>query len=376
MTALAVEDRSFPRDQNGRLPQLDALRGLAIIAVLIEHWVGEVRNYIPIGAGTLGVSLFFTLSGFLITGVLLRDLSQREGHVLAAFYVRRFFRLVPAFYATLLISWILSIDEMRQSWGWHVTYLSNFYMANGGAETVFWSLAVEEQFYLFWPLILLLAPPKWWGGVALGMIACAPLLKMAFFVAGQNLSFYMLPWQFEYLGAGCFLALLCYRGGQPNRFGWISDGALNRFGLIACLCLGLAASDWYLNGIGLTRTLFMNLLCCVFFSWLILKTGKGWRGPLARIFDSRVLQYAGVISYGVYLVHNWMPDLVEAMLGSKPKVIAGPIVAIATVALCAMSWRFFERPLIMVGRQISNKLERRKCDGLGAGHASIHLDRS
>jgi peptidoglycan/LPS O-acetylase OafA/YrhL len=249
-------------------------------------------------------------------------------------------------------------------------------MARGGAETVFWSLAVEEQFYLFWPLLLLFVPRHWWLRVAVGMIALAPIAKALSIITGVHLSFYMLPWQFEYLGAGCLLALLCFRDSQPNRFDWISDRDLKRFGIVAILCLCVAAADWLANGPGLTRTLFMNLLCSVFFAWLVLKTAKGWTGPLGRIFNLAFLQYIGVISYGIYLVHNWMPDLVTAVFGPLPKVIAAPIVVAGTFGLCALSWRYFERPLLAVGRRLSKRIQDQRSAPRRASDSAVRFDAS
>src|SRR5687768_802438 len=118
------------------MPHLDALRGCAILLVLVEHFGGAALNdVIPIGAGTLGVHLFFVLSGFLITGQLLDAFHGRKdvqktvsrATTLKHFYLRRVLRLLPVFYVTLLVLVVLDIGDMRESWPWHAAYLSNMY---------------------------------------------------------------------------------------------------------------------------------------------------------------------------------------------------------------------------------------------------------
>lgn len=357
-TAVAVS-----RGPDGRLLQLDALRAFAILLVLFEHWSG-LRQWVPIGAGTLGVGLFFTLSGFLITGILLEDLdrhAQATGRVLRGFYIRRIFRLAPAYYAVLLVLALLGIGGIATSWPWHAAYLSNFYMATGGTESVFWTLSVEEQFYLLWPMAIVLAPRRWLAVVAVSTLPLALVFKLASLALGYWPSFYLLPWEVDLLGFGALLAVLSFRKGKRNQFDWFVGRRVAAFSAIAVVCFAIAVFDWTLHHNGITRLLFMNPLCAVFFGWLILMTAaRRWPAWTARIFDNGVLQYIGRISYGIYLVHNWLPAIVEKFLGPLPKYVAAPVVVFLTFAVCALSWRFFEQPLIRLGRQISDAVEARR----------------
>ena len=356
---------------SNRLPHLDALRAFAILAVLVEHWGGGLRDWVPIGGGTLGVDLFFTLSGFLITGILLEDIARRgpigNAGMLRAFYIRRIFRLTPAFYSVLLILALAGIGGIASSWLWHAAYLSNFYMARGGTESVFWTLAVEEQFYLLWPLILIVTPRRWLVAVAIGMIVLAQVSKLSTLTFGYRLSFYLLPWQLDVLGAGCLLAVLTFRNGRRNQFDWFTERRRMVLAVAGLLAISLAAVDWYIFRGGLSRYLLVNPLCAVFFAWLTLMSARGWRGWMSHIFGNPVLQYIGRISYGIYLVHNWMPQIVEKTIGPLPKYQAAPIVVLLTFGICALSWRFFEQPLIRSGRRLSDWLDRRQQSGVAVG---------
>ena len=130
-----------------RMKQLDTLRAFAIALVMVEHFGGKALNeHFPIGAGSVGVGLFFTLSGFLITGILLQnfDHAQNKARAWRDFYARRLLRLVPPYYAVIAGLLLLGIAPVTQSWPWDLAYLTNVNIARGGPETVFWSLATSQ----------------------------------------------------------------------------------------------------------------------------------------------------------------------------------------------------------------------------------------
>jgi len=168
-------------------PQLDGLRAIAVTFVLIHHWISP-----RLGFGIIGVQLFFVLSGFLITGILLRERRgvesgrQSIGFSVRQFYARRFLRIFPLYYACLALFVVLDRFEIRKSLVWFACYLSNvfFFLKGefGGPFSHFWSLAVEEQFYLFWPWIVLLAPRKRLLAILVGAIVLAPLTRLTTFL--------------------------------------------------------------------------------------------------------------------------------------------------------------------------------------------------
>src|SRR6185436_12066842 len=172
-----------------RMKQLDTLRAFAILLVMVEHFGGKVVNdHFPIGAGAMGVGLFFTLSGFLITGILLQsfDTAQNKAQAWRDFYARRLLRLVPPYYAVIAGLLLLGIAPVTQSWPWDLAYLTNVNIARGGPETVFWSLAVEEQFYLFWPFVIAFVPRRFLVQAILALILVSLVFKLGVWLGGYN----------------------------------------------------------------------------------------------------------------------------------------------------------------------------------------------
>jgi peptidoglycan/LPS O-acetylase OafA/YrhL len=174
------------------MPQLDSIRALAVLGVMLWHFWGT-----PFGLlGVLGVQLFFVLSEFLITGILLRGRTTvgsgaRSGwFVIRHFYARRFLRIFPLFYATLAVCWLTGLTDAHEDLAWHAVYMSNFYFARVGDYASdlahFWSLAVEEQFYLVWPFAMIFAPGRILLPVLVCTAAAAPLYRGAGAWAGVD----------------------------------------------------------------------------------------------------------------------------------------------------------------------------------------------
>jgi peptidoglycan/LPS O-acetylase OafA/YrhL len=341
-----------------RMKHLDTLRAFALGLVMVEHFGGRPLNdYIPIGAGSVGVGCFFTLSGFLITGILLESFDARpgaRGAVWLDFYARRLLRLVPAYYAVIVALVLIGIAPVAHSWPWDAAYLTNVYIARGGTDTVFWSLSVEEQFYLFWPFAIAFAPRRWLPAVIVGLMAFSLLFKLGVLVAGfdPGSATRLLPGHLVLLGAGCMLAVVSYRGGFANRFTWYAGGTRAVFTAAAWTALGLAVLSWifFPKDGGLVRYFTNDLLCGTFYAWLVLTCAIGVGGRWKPVFDSPVLQYVGRISYGLYLVHNWMPDVVTRIFGPMPKYQAAPLVLAMTFGVCILSWHLFEKPILGLKR--------------------------
>lgn len=350
------------------MPQLDSLRAFAVLAVLLSHFVPEVNRYAQIGGW--GVRLFFVLSGFLITGILLRGKQmvetgeQTTPGLLRSFYARRFLRLFPLLLATLTVTAVLDLGPVRETFFWHVTYLSNIYFALrgewNGSVSHLWSLAVEEQFYLLWPWFILLLPRKRLIPGVLLLIASGPVFRLVAYRMGlwQD-AIWILPFAcVDTLGAGALLAIFCYRSGLTAvARSRLRTASLWAGGLLLIFLVTLrhrSIGGW----IGYP---LMDIALALLGTWLVAGAAVGFSGPAGKLLESKPLVYIGTISYGIYVNHLFLPEFTDRFsekfglpqLGSlwsgEPFMLNTATYAIALTLLsiltAALTWRFFERPI-------------------------------
>jgi peptidoglycan/LPS O-acetylase OafA/YrhL len=341
--------------------QLDGLRALAVFAVVAEHMTPIQHWFRRMPCGVFGVQLFFVLSGFLITGILLRcrpdaDPRNTVGHSLWAFYGRRFLRIFPLYYLTLTILYLCNFPHLRETILWHVCYLSNVYYGLHdnwlGHLSHFWTLGVEEQFYLCWPLLILFLPRQALLPVTLSMVAVAPLYRaaMATFAPSWYLASVWVPFaSLDSLTMGALLALC----GQPGwadfrqrsmRWMFWVGGPL----LAAVMCLQVAG----IGRFGRLDTVVLRFAMALFCFWLVGRTADGLPGAMGRVLTFAPIVYLGKISYGIYVIHNFVPDLLTWLatqtglpLAVEPGLLAIPVCLAVSTALASFSWYAFEAPL-------------------------------
>lgn len=329
------------------MPQLDGLRALAALAVVLHHtlwrdpldWRARAREALALGE--TGVRLFFVLSGFLITGILLRarrDSGDRgRGHVLRAFYARRFLRIFPLYYAAIVAVALLGDPLMRGTLSWHLAYLSNVCIGRmgeypGAPVSHLWSLSVEEQFYLCWPLLVLFAPRRWLLPITASTLVLAPLSRLALLgLANPVAAAVWTPSCLDTLGAGATLAVLGERGGA-----WARRGLPLGLALLAATYL---AGDTF-------RAVFRDTAYALAFAWVVRRAATGFGGSTGRALAWGPLAYLGSISYGIYLIHHMLP---MRLPGYGP--LRTLVVLAVTIPLAAASFHLFESPL--------NRLKRR-----------------
>ena len=331
----------------GYMPQLDGIRAFAVGSVALSHWVPSIYH-LGLPWGSAGVQIFFVLSGFLITGILLRCREYNDvGHSLKSFYMRRFLRIFPLYYATLLVLFLLNFPQVREAIGWHLTYFSNFlFFSTGewsGHVSHFWSLAVEEQFYLLWPALILLVPEKYLARtikftIAIGIFSRfgSPLLfpgvKMIGTLPTSNL---------DALGLGALIAFKKCNYSKTLRYTLFC--CIPAYFLLFIFRHGVAD---YFCARQLERTVML-----LAFGWIILTAAEGFKGPAGKLLVTKPMLYIGKISYGIYVIHNFAEPAVELILNSlgaaAPKnfVIALPLYAVFTLSLASLSWHLFESPL-------------------------------
>jgi peptidoglycan/LPS O-acetylase OafA/YrhL len=329
-----------------RIPQIQALRALAAILVFLFH-----ANLV--GGGYIGVDIFYVISGYLITGLIVREIEQSGGVNFKAFYQRRIKRLLPTSFSVLmitaLVSWYLYPGTMREELGKDIlaasVYVSNFLFAfwqmdyqnlNAIPPVVihFWSLAVEEQFYLFWPIVVLLAFRA--GGrkrlfQIIALITCASFLFSLYLTTTSPIwAFYSLPTRAWELGIGALLLAI------PSKY------RLSVFYPWAALTAIVYATFFYTDKTPFPGT---AAIAPVLGTAAAIASISSWPRILNLLSNLRVIQWLGEISYPLYLWH-W-PLLVIPMvyLGRGLHIYERAIAIITTLILADLTHRFIEQPL-------------------------------
>ena len=335
-------DRAVPGTSFGHISALDGVRGIAVMLVLLHH-----SNLLTDGAGgSVGVSLFFVLSGYLITSLLVAERSRTGSLNLGRFYWRRVIRLLPPFAlvvgvsaGSLLVAGDLG-EAIRTTAG-ASSYVSNWIMAQGGEwfgpMSHSWSLAIEEQFYLIWPVVLIALWPvvaRWGTPVLVALAVAATVLRPVLDGVGvppARISFGT-DTQADGLLIGCALAFWS-AGGRLATWWWLGPVGLAALVSVAWLTpFGM----WYLDGGQTAAVLGAGAL-------IIAATGRPDRLTRA-LLENRWLDYMGKISYSAYLWHYpvmWHAGVID----HKPTVMSLATIAIS-LALAILTHRYVEQPML------------------------------
>jgi peptidoglycan/LPS O-acetylase OafA/YrhL len=304
----------------------------------------------------MGVDLFFVLSGYLITGILLRLKEERitGGSYWKPFYFRRIRRIIPPYVGFLILITPIFHPQWAHIWYWYVFFGANLALALGkvtvAAMTPLWSLAVEEQFYLIWPWIVLLCSRKLLRTIALAVIVASPLLRAGFTPAfATHFPIYSLTiFRADTLAAGAFIALS--ESEDPQ---WVDrHRRLALGGAVLALALTGALSVLPYFRTGANSILFNSIgysLSAVLFGSALTYTLGIREGLLYNILTTRSLRFLGLISYTFYLYFVAVLLKVRGFVHSKGLIA---IVAFAlTAAISAISWHFFESPILAAQRK-------------------------
>jgi peptidoglycan/LPS O-acetylase OafA/YrhL len=332
------------RDTRGRIPGLDGLRAISIAIVLFAHANGT-RGLPGIPhldvAGDLGVRTFFVISGFLITTLLLGEYQKRGRISLRDFYIRRVYRIFPAFYVYLAVMLIVMaigwISLPGDDIAFAATYTMNFHARRAWWLGHLWSLAVEEQFYLMWPLVLSLLRPKRALGFAIGAIALAPVLRVVAWVAWPGvrpLTDQAFPFVFDSIATGCVLALARERlEGSARYLGWLDAPWFWFVPLAGVVALAIPRTGFNL-GLGVTLGnlgIAMAIHRCI----------RHPHYPVGRVLESRPLVFVGALSYSLYL---WQQPFVNRHADSIINTF--PIHIALAFGVAMASYYLVEQPML------------------------------
>ncbi len=328
--ALASASASLQPNVRGHMPVLDGVRGLAVLMVLVFPFVGNtlptssveraivgVTNY-----GSYGVELFFVLSGFLITGILYD--AHNKPHYFRDFYMRRLLRIFPLYYGVLALVFFIAplipllrgptLDYLvdRQAWAW--LYAVNIYIGKAGDWSFsyldhFWSLAIEEHFYLFWPLVVLLLArrPRALMAVSLATALGAMLARLIGSLMGLSwwTVYVLTPFRLDGLALGAFLAVTARQPGGLE----VMVRALPR--VVATVCGLLAVTFVWTRLVSrqelelvlpVRAALILMLLACLLV-WALIAPKQS---VTSRFFRSRSMVFLGTYSYGLYVYHHFI----------------------------------------------------------------------
>jgi peptidoglycan/LPS O-acetylase OafA/YrhL len=346
----------------GHRPALDGLRAFAIAAVVPYHW--GAGGHFGLGGGFLGVNLFFVLSGFLITRLLLEEHTRTGGISRTYFYRRRIARLLPGYLALLGVVVVLSrlapifgsADSVRSGTLASLSYVANWVAVGRGFGALgpfahLWSLALEEQFYVLWPLVMIIAlrrmPAQRLGrvaalaaGVIFVQLAVRSLgspdeMRLYLGTDGQGMAFLLL---------GCAAALTFSIG--PDFVATTSGRFVERFGVWSLVPILPFAMGFDHNG---NLFYYRGVLALIGVCMVVLVLAALVDGPLSRVLACRPLVYLGQRSYSVYLWHypvilmtNWVNDR-YTLHWNLP--VACVFAGCTTLVLAELSFRFVERPL-------------------------------
>ncbi len=351
------------------IPSLDGFRAVAVLLVFVGHGFTAPR----IWPGHVGVTIFFFLSGYLITTLLRREYAASGRISLQKFYLRRALRILPPAYITIIAAIVIGaiglLPATTDIWGVlaEVFNYTNYYIVVVGHEGLppetsqLWSLAVEEHFYLVFPAALILMLRKQLsitviGRILLIAVAIAPLWRIALTVGGAD--FYRLytstDTRFDTLLAGAAMALL-WNPALGDRFVVrVSERTLAAVlvpaGAVVFAATSLVGAEWF----RLTIADTIQIICLVPIFWWLITKPQSWVG---KIFNSRVVVRIGLLSFSIYLVHRLVLALTHTVIAFNP--LNDFVALIVTIAIAQLIYWLVEKPLGRVRKRLETRLPTR-----------------
>lgn len=362
-SSVSVEDstpaRTAPRITrvDGRIPSLDGLRALSIGLVLTAHLNGtrhfpSVPELARWHLGDLGVRVFFVISGYLITTLLLEELDRTRTISLGRFYLRRFFRIFPAFYCFCVVLYLLDHAHLLTLRPGDLlaafTYTVNYHHDRAWYAGHLWSLSVEEQFYLLWPALLLLVGTRGGNKVALATVVLVPVLRIGLGMwpalrPGIGETF---PSVADALATGCLLAGLAPTLMRSPTWQRLLD---SRLVWLAPLAVVLAARNPSTKVDWLIGQTVMNLAIAVVIAKVV-RAPSTWFG---RLLNARPLVFVGTMSYSLYL---WQQ--IFLFRRGTSALQSFPLNLTVAIATALASYHLVEKPFLRLRAYLERRAQR------------------
>lgn len=352
-------------DRARNIPSLDGLRAVSVLLVLFAH-AAETRGFpdlgwarwIPERCGELGVKVFFVISGFLITSLLVRELETTGGISLRDFYLRRAFRIFPVYYFYLAIAFTLpalgAASLRPHDAFFSLTYLMNYHYDRAWNVGHGWSLSVEEQFYLLWPAVMCFAGPRRRVQVAMAVVVVGPIARAASWaiqlrLGGENVGIgQTFPTVADALAVGCLLALW-----RDRIASWTRYNALLRSRVFALVPLAALAAMLGTRVLAFNHTIaqtILNVAVCV----TIDRCARIPGGAVIRLLNARPVAFIGTLSYSIYI---WQQPFMNPSITSP--LLRFPLNLAFVFPVALASYYLIEKPFLRLRVRVQRRLGQR-----------------
>ncbi len=373
--------------KTARSQQIDSLRAFSVMCVIFSHTITleyKIGEFVFDELGAIGVYMFFVISGFLITSQLLEMKSVRDSSgdsiivPIRSFMAKRVLRLLPVYYLALLAAWLIDLRTIRVEMPWHMAQMTNILFGfDQDAEFSspvghLWSLSMEWQFYLVWPFVVLLSGPRVLLNIICAMIVFSFFSWLEILPLPKEILLSAIPASLDSLGFGALLAIAVDRrwplGWLANRAWWVGAAAL------AMTILLMTEYAW----LGWTLYPITHEVLNLFFMLIIYRSLTGWSGLTGAVLNIPALQYMGLISYGIYLYHQYIISVYQGvslrLIGYLPIGLGWRLtvpVLIISLIVAHFSWVWFEEPINRMRQRYSYPARDRSQQSVSSEATSV-----
>lgn len=373
--------------KTARSRQIDSLRAFSVMCVIFSHTIPleyKIGEFVFDELGAIGVYMFFVISGFLITSQLLEMKSVRDSSgdsiivPIRSFMAKRVLRLLPVYYLALLAAWLIDLRTIRVEMPWHMAQMTNILFGfDQDAEFSspvghLWSLSMEWQFYLVWPFVVLLSGPRVLLNIICAMIVFSFCSWLEILPLPKEILLSAIPASLDSLGFGALLAIAVDRrwplGWLANRAWWVGAAAL------AMTILLMTEYAW----LGWTLYPITHEVLNLFFMLIIYRSLIGWNGLTGAVLNIPALQYMGLISYGIYLYHQYIISVYQGvslrLIGYLPIGLGWRLtvpVLIISLIVAHFSWVWFEEPINRMRQRYSYPARDRSQQSVSSEATSV-----